>query len=309
MTAREDIRSADGRLAAILAGREEAEPKAPLLVCIHGGGCCARYFDLHGFSTLQRALARQMPVLLVDRPGHGGSAPARSDHPIEEAAELIAALIDDQRAGREVAVIGHSIGGAVAMRVAGQRPNWLRTIAISGIGDEIAPTFGALWSSFAVDNELKLTIDHFFGPPGTFRWNAPAALRAAAEPWRMAEARDVIFGWPGRFAAAAAAIHVPVHFRLAEHEAIWRTGAGVVARMAKAFQASRDVDAAILADGGHLYELHKRGGEFVESQLDFILRWCSQPPTPLARAGPAPENGLEPPPAGADHHPEVFVDR
>lgn len=268
---RRDIVSADGRLTAVLAGEGEAPPEAPLLVCIHGGGCSARYFDLKGFSTVERALARHLPVLLVNRPGHAGSAPAATHQPIEEAAALIPRLIEDVRGTRPVAIIGHSIGGAVALTIAAERPGWpLRAIAVSGIGDRIARGFREAWSELLSGTAAEPTTAYFFGPEGTYRWNAPAALRRASEPWQMDEAEDVVRGWPDRFAAVASAVCVPVHLRLADHERIWETGDEAIARMAAALARAAAVDAAVLPEGGHLYELHKRGSELVESQLDFL---------------------------------------
>lgn len=268
---RRSIQSADGQLTAILAGMEAA-PEAPLLVCIHGGGCSARYFDLKGFSTVDRALARQLPVLLVNRPGHGGSAPARTDHPINEAAAVLPALVDEVRGNRAVVIIGHSIGGAVALTIAAQRQDWpLKAIAISGIGDRITPEFEEAWTALLSGVPVETNISHFFGPEGTYRWNAPTALRKASEPWQADEVEDVVQEWPRRFLATAGDVRVPVHLRLAEHERIWDNGQEAIGRMTSALKRSPQVDAAIVPEGGHLYELHKRGWELIESQLDFLV--------------------------------------
>jgi pimeloyl-ACP methyl ester carboxylesterase len=269
---RRELVSGDGRLAATLAGEAEAEPNAPLLVCIHGGGCNARYFDLKGFSVLERALARGLAVLLVNRPGHGGSAPAQSHRPIEEAATLIPSLIGEVRGNRAVAIIGHSIGGAVAMTIAAQDQPWpLRAIAVSGIGDRIAPGWEEAWAQLLSGTAVEPATSYFFGREGTYRWNAPAALRKAGEPWQMDEVEDVIRMWPERFPSLAAQVRVPVYIRLAEHERIWEAGQGAGLRIAAALHGASKVDAGILPDGGHLYELHKRGSELVEAQLDFLL--------------------------------------
>lgn len=268
---RRSIRSADGLLTATLAGKEAAAPAAPLLVCIHGGGCSGRYFDLKGFSTVDRALARQMPVLLVNRPGHGGSAPARTHQPIEEAAARLPALIDEIRGDRPVVIIGHSIGGAVALTIAAQRHEWpLKAIAVSGIGDRITPEFEEAWAALLSGVPVETNIGHFFGPEGTYRWNGPAALRKASEPWQADEVMDVVQQWPERFTATAGEVRTAVHLRLAEHERIWDNSQEAVDRMRGALSRSAQVDAAILPEGGHLYELHKRGWELIESQLDFF---------------------------------------
>ena len=66
---------------------------------------------------------------------------------------------------------------------------------------------------------------------------------------------------------------VPVHFRLAEHESIWQASAAVIDRIRRSFGNARQVDADLLREGGHIYELHKRGFELVFSQLDFFAKY------------------------------------
>jgi pimeloyl-ACP methyl ester carboxylesterase len=256
-----------------------------LLVCIHGGGCNARYFDLKGFSVVERALARGMPVLLVNRPGHGGSAPPRTERAIDEAAALIPPLIQEVRGDRPVVIIGHSIGGAVALALAAKPTAWpLKAIAVSGIGDRITAEFEQAWSTLLSGVPVETDINHFFGPEGTYRWTAPMALRQASEPWQGDEVVDVVQEWPLRFAATAGKVGAAVHLRLAEHERIWDNSEEAVTRMREALGRSARVDAAILPDGGHLYELHKRGGELTESQLDFFERCLQAAPDRVSEA-------------------------
>ena len=40
--------------------------------------------------------------------------------------------------------------------------------------------------------------------------------------------------------------------------------------------ASPRVDAALLPEGGHVYEIHKRGPELIASQLDFLESCVAQ---------------------------------
>jgi pimeloyl-ACP methyl ester carboxylesterase len=48
---------------------------APLVVAMHGGTCTSRYFDLPGYSLVQRGGSVGIPVIAIDRPGYGGTAP------------------------------------------------------------------------------------------------------------------------------------------------------------------------------------------------------------------------------------------
>ncbi|VXD01055.1 alpha/beta hydrolase [Sphingomonas sp. 8AM] len=246
----------------------------PLVVCIHGGGCNARYFDLPGFSFRERAVARGFPLLLVNRPGHGGSDDAAASSFSAGAAAILKTVVDclAERSRHDWFLIGHSIGGAIAIMIAGeQRVAGLRGVALSGIGDR--PTEQARSWVGGTANPLSgvaLAEEMLFGPRESYSWRAPKALRAAAEPWRPGEVIEALEHWPYRFAPIARKVGVPVHLRLADAEHIWETGAKAIARMAAAFEDAPAVDAAILPDGGHLYEVHRRGGEQMEAQLDFL---------------------------------------
>lgn len=49
---------------------------APLVVALHGGTYTSEYFDIPGYSLLDRASAEGIPVIAIDRPTM--PAPARS---------------------------------------------------------------------------------------------------------------------------------------------------------------------------------------------------------------------------------------
>lgn len=250
----------------------------PLLLCIHGGGCNAGYFDLPGFSTAAAALKRGLPVLLVNRPGHGGNPPLHGNRQIEHAARLIRAFVDEVRSEHlpgcaGIAIIGHSIGGAVALTMASARGDWpLRGVAVSGIGEVPTPAVRDWWS--APDPDLFVSAEAavrlFLGPEGTYSWRAPIALRKSSEPWCKAEVAEVIREWPRRLPELASRIDVPVHLRLADHDRIWESSDTALAQFRARFHNAPRADAGILPDGGHLYEIHIRGHELVQSQLAFL---------------------------------------
>lgn len=253
--------------------------RAPLLLCIHGGGCNGRYFDIPGFSVAKQAIRNGYDVLLPDRPGHGQSPPARSAEPIAEAAELLSALLESllrTRSSSRLVVLGHSIGGAIALTLAAERRIAIRAVAVSGIGRSPTPAALAWFQQFSADDRHVPPASFFFGPNGSYDWRAPIALRKVAEPWHPDEVHETLFVWRQRFDAIASRIAVPVSLHMADHEEIWDRSDMTNGKIAEAFVAAPDVVSGILPVGGHLYELHLNGAQMIEAQLAFFARTCRE---------------------------------
>jgi len=115
--------------------------EGPTVVLIHG---------IAGSSTTWRAvmpaLAKHYTVIAPDLLGHGQSAKPRGDYSLGAYAsgirDLLAVL------GREhVTLVGHSLGGGVAMQFAYQFPDWaqrLVLVASGGLGKEVSPLLKAV---------------------------------------------------------------------------------------------------------------------------------------------------------------------
>lgn len=288
------IRSADGAVSGRLFDMD-AGHGWPLLVCIHGGGSNSRYFQLKGRSLARSALERGFPVLLVDRPGHGGNPVPQGASPIASSVAAIKRFVDEVREDdRGIALIGHSIGGAVALRLAAHRGDWpLVGIAVSGIGDASPAAVKAMplppdAATFTPPPAFAEALFH--DPDRALDWKALASLRAAVEPWLTTEIAEIVNDWPGQWLSLAGRIDVPVHLRLAEHDRIWETGEAEVARMAAAIKRAPRVDAALLRNGGHLYEAYRAGPALIASQLDFLINCAATAPT--SAAGPPDQENL-----------------
>lgn len=280
---RRPIATSDGRIAGKLCEPARDDESMPLVVCVHGSGCNSGYFDLASNSFVAAATERGMPVLLLDRPGHGASGDAPPGSAIDRGADAVGELLDALSASREdlrarpVALVGHSFGGAVALTFAAREPNELNVaiaaICVSGIGD--------LANADYVESRRGATASPaalwLFGPGSSYDWRGITALRAASDRWRAEEVDEVTGDWPRRWSRTVAAVTCPVHFRLAEHERIWDARPHAIERIAAAFARSARVDAAIAPDGGHLYEVHLRGPELIDAQLDFIRDAGSRP--------------------------------
>ena len=120
----------------IAAGRRaihlvEAGGGSPVLV-LHGGGPGAS--GLSNYSRNLSALARRFRVLVPDLPGYGksGKGLSRTD-PFGDLAESMLGLLDALGVHR-AAVVGNSLGGACALRMALERPDRVSRLVLMGPG-------------------------------------------------------------------------------------------------------------------------------------------------------------------------------
>ena len=126
-----------------LHGREVTYAQAgsgPLLLLIHGMGG-----TFENWEAVIEPLARQHTVVAPDLPGHGASAPGGGDYSIGALAaglrDLLIAL------GHERAtLVGHSLGGGIAMQFAYQFPEIIERLVLvssGGLGPEVSPVLRA----------------------------------------------------------------------------------------------------------------------------------------------------------------------
>ena len=113
----------------------------PTVVLIHG---------IAGGSTTWRAvmpaLAERYTVVAPDLMGHGGSAKPRGDYSLGAYASGIRDLLEVLGIER-VTLLGHSLGGGVAMQLAYQFPERaerLVLVASGGLGKEVSPLLKAV---------------------------------------------------------------------------------------------------------------------------------------------------------------------
>ncbi len=114
--------------------------KGPVLLLVHGiAGTCENWREVI------EPLARHHTVIAPDFPGHGDSDPGGGDYSIGALAaglrDLLLAL------GHERAtVVGHSLGGGVAMQLSYQFPEMIERLVLvssGGLGPEVSPVLRA----------------------------------------------------------------------------------------------------------------------------------------------------------------------
>jgi pyruvate dehydrogenase E2 component (dihydrolipoamide acetyltransferase) len=91
----------------------------------------------------QPALEAVAKLWSLDLPGHGDSGPDVGDGRVATLAARVAASLD-QRDLRKAHLIGHSLGGGIALVLADQRPDLVESLALiapAGLGQRIDPLF------------------------------------------------------------------------------------------------------------------------------------------------------------------------
>ncbi len=122
-----------------LHGRKMAyrrEGEGPVVLLVHG-----ITNDSQSWAPVFRQLARDHDVIAPDLPGHGSSARQRGDHSLGAHACMLRDLVQSLGVDR-VTLVGHSLGGGVAMQFAYQFPEMTERLVLvcsGGLGREVSP--------------------------------------------------------------------------------------------------------------------------------------------------------------------------
>ena len=138
---------------------------APHVVFVHGlGGSLATW------SLNLPAFAGQFRICALDLVGAGSSAKTATDYNVRALAGFLARFLD--ALGPEwqrVSIVGHSLGGAVALAFAGSYPQRVERLVLVdsvGLGPEIDRTVLDLMRSEPTQENLRAELSHFFAQPG-----------------------------------------------------------------------------------------------------------------------------------------------
>jgi len=178
----------------------------PAVVCLHSSGSSSAQFR-----ELTARLARDHLVIAPDFLGHGRSPKAEEATSIfEQDAAQVAAIV---AASGGAHLVGHSYGGAVALRVALAHPDLVRSLVLyepvvfGALG--VADGHGSLWQEIAQTGRAivmhtrmrrllaaaKRFVDYW---SGNGSWLALGSARQAAVALRMpavADQFEALFGW------------------------------------------------------------------------------------------------------------------
>ena len=267
--------------------RQAAEPGRPLIVCIPGSGYDERYFDIPGWSFLTMLGDRGTGAVAITRPGYPADEHSARHRPsFAQSAELLDTVVADiwSRVGDVidgVVLLGHSVGGAVALNLAARQPLWpLLGVAVSGVGDRPANAAVRHFAGIPAHQPIAMTFDSvrpmFYGPVGTFDESLVPAFADSLVVMPAGDPVEVNTAWPADLPGVAASVGVPVFHAFAEFERLWQTGDERMAAFAAMFTNAPFVESYVIAACGHNIEHHHAATGYADLVSAFATR-CRRP--------------------------------
>jgi pyruvate dehydrogenase E2 component (dihydrolipoamide acetyltransferase) len=141
--------------------RRGPDAGVPLLF-IHGFGG-----DLDNWLFNLDALAEDAPVIALDLPGHGQSTPRLPGTTLADLARFVVHFLDQLEVG-QVHLVGHSLGGAIAARMALDHPSRVASLALvspAGFGPGINAGYIDGFVDAVSRRDLKPVVEQLFANP------------------------------------------------------------------------------------------------------------------------------------------------
>jgi pimeloyl-ACP methyl ester carboxylesterase len=164
--------SFNGKNVKIMEPEIRGSETAPSLLFIHGAGCNASVWKAQADYFAGKHLA-----YLMDLPGHGGSGPGGEER-ISSYAEWVRLTASSLFQSRPFILVGHSMGGAIALEVGIHPPKNLEGMVLVGTGARLSVTR-------AIFQMIQEDLDLFFQTIDQFAF-APAATRGVRENFMRA---------------------------------------------------------------------------------------------------------------------------
>ncbi|WP_396925732.1 alpha/beta fold hydrolase [Mycolicibacterium sp.] len=248
---------------------------------------------LHGMAgssqtwrSVVRPLSRKYRVIAPDLLGHGHSAKPRSDYSLGAFAVWLRDLLDELGVTRAT-IVGHSLGGGVAMQFLYQHPDYCHRLILvnsGGLGPDVgwtlrllsAPGAELIMPIIAPPPVLALgeKVRSWFGkagitsPRGAEIWNAYSSFSDAATRSAFLRTLRSVVDYRGQAVSALNRLHVKADMPIM---AIWGDSDAIipVEHAYSAHEARPDVRLEVLTGVGHFPQV-ERPTEVVELIDDFI---------------------------------------
>lgn len=257
-----------------------SSPPRGILIALHGGGYRAGYWHYPPHSLLDAAAARGHLALAIDRPGYG--AAHDSPMPLAQQAEVVLDLAEqlrDREGPLPVWLVGHSMGGILALTIAAlpRAHGLIAGVEAGGVPlrmAEILPGDAGRRGNPATDTHMppasaELVRTMFFGPDDTFDAAAFAYGMTLASPIPFAELPDA-FNAGRDLPAMMQRTTLPVRLSFAEHEASSVVTPDLAEAARAALAQSRGAVVRYEPATGHNFSLHHAGTAYHQGILAWI---------------------------------------
>jgi len=145
------------------------------------------------WQPLTERLEPRSQVVAMDARGHGESTWDGSPFTVEDLADDAATLLDELGGG-PVSVAGMSMGGCVAVALAGRRPELVNRLVLADTTADYGPDKAAIWAGRAEDaaarprdEQLEFQLDRWFSPD--FAEREPAKVNRVVDIFLATDSR------------------------------------------------------------------------------------------------------------------------
>ncbi|KXP08411.1 alpha/beta hydrolase [Tsukamurella tyrosinosolvens] len=254
-----------------------------LIVAIHGGACDSNYYAASPESILALGPVVDFTVAAIDRPGYGAAVDIDDRHKtFENQTKLLVTAVEElsARYPGPVALVGHSIGGMLALRTAAAMKDRVVGVDASGQGELWQPGLLEMWADLISDEpSINLPpeghVQVGFGDEADYDADGVEQATSAARPFPMPELKDVVT-WSDQLPIVGPAVVCPVNLTIAEQDRIWRADDEALAALASHFSGAASVQIQPFPKAGHSLEFHRRARAHTLQQLTFVEDCVSQ---------------------------------
>lgn len=135
----------------------------PTLVFVHGSPGSWMHYNHY---LRDADLRRKFRLVAIDRPGFGYSSFGKAMH-LQEQCNIISPIMQGLRNAHPMFLVGHSMGGPVAVKLAADNPTLFKTVVIVAGAIDINQEAKETWRRIMNVRPLYWTLPGAFGPSNT----------------------------------------------------------------------------------------------------------------------------------------------
>lgn len=269
----------------------------PLVVCIHGGGADATYFDAspeYSITAVSDPLG--IPVITFNRPNYHESSchpqlpTTDSETYSEQQGKYLNSVVlpalwreyGQQSGATAIVLLSHSIGAMIGTIIAGSYTGKegypLAGLITSGIGLEHSAEIRSNFLAQIDQTQPFLHMDSAIKTQVAYQLQRDLVDREAIKhftwinaPVPVAELLDINTKWDGIAPRYCPAVKVPLMYGISEFDGIWPSSQEAVEKYREAFSASPRRECGIIPFAPHAHDLSFQGKGWLARCCGFAL--------------------------------------